>query len=104
MNRAEVATDNHLKTIIALVENSRLVNVAVPVLYNICCDYGMLHLVQQPQQADLLEPAQVRVVEYGLIPTLITALSAEALDASSPAFTYLCRLFELGLPHRMPSP
>lgn len=39
-NRARVIDSNHLGSIISLLSNDSLLAFVIPVLYNICVDYG----------------------------------------------------------------
>ena len=45
-NRSRVVDGNALSLIIKRLANPRLVAVAVPVLFNICADFGMFYLFQ----------------------------------------------------------
>ena len=44
-NRQRLMERDSLRSIIIKLNNVELTSVAIPVLYNICCDYGKLHVL-----------------------------------------------------------
>ncbi|MCJ1472781.1 hypothetical protein MMC13_001430 [Lambiella insularis] len=78
-NRQRVVLDNNLRFVIKQLDNPQLLSIVVPVLYNICSDF---------------EPAQTLALADGLYLRLVEILEIGIL-ASSPSFSYLCRLLDM---------
>ena len=53
-NRDRVITHRHWSSILARLDDPKLLHVTVPIIYNICMDYGMcLHLLHEVNNAQL---------------------------------------------------
>ena len=76
------------------LDNSSLHSIAIPVLYNICCDYGQYPQSFSANELTGTEPAQKRIFQSRL-PSLMTHLLEEGLVDSTPSFGCLCRLFDM---------
>lgn len=92
-NRELVVSQRVLPSIIKKLENDSLANLAVPVLYNICIDYGkkILFLGVEGNADSISEPAQEAVRENLLCPALIDLLARESFDFR-PLLGYVCPL------------
>jgi hypothetical protein len=95
-NRQRIASQNHLQLIIQQLHNPRLSTIVVPVLFNICSDYGRLTpsgwLGKSANHPP--EPAQQLASEDKLYPILIAVLERGSL-AATPFLGYLCNLLHL---------
>lgn len=88
-------SDNNLRFIIKQLENPQLLSIVIPVLYNISSDFGTYDIQQaKPVCLTREEPAQRLALADGLYLRLIEIVESGML-ASSPSFSYLCRLLDL---------
>lgn len=94
-NRQRVIERKSLGSIIRLIyEDHSLASIWIPVLYNVCVDYGKPSFFQGVLSADAVrEPAQKHAVEAACLPALIEVFQKD-LCRSNALLNYACLLLE----------
>ena len=77
------------------LNDTSLLPFAIPVLYNICVDYGMSLPPRGRMFADLLEPAQKQASQSFLTKELIDLISSPRFRESSAFIGYVCKLLDM---------
>lgn len=100
-NRARVVESNYLPSIILQLQDTSLIPFAIPVLYNICIDYGelksfgwLIHLLTSP------EPAQKQASDFFLTKELIELISSPKFDDAKAFLGYICKILDLMVTQR----
>lgn len=92
-----VVSQEVIPSIIEQLQDDSLAKLVIPVLYNICVDYGKTILLTLKSNAnDVSEPAQEAVRENLLCPALIDLLARESFD-SQPLLGYVCPLLSFSI-------
>jgi len=99
-NRKRVVDRNYTLPIIELFQNPAVMHVAVPVIYNICVDFGrcsspMIVLGSLWSNADFAaEPAQAQVAANGICYSLLELLAGGSITGNA-LLTYTYELVEM---------
>ena len=94
-NRRRVISNNFLSPLIYHLDNHHLITTIIPVLYNVCNDFGkLLYCPIRHTLIDRAEPGQAEALSSGLYPRLIQVLERGDLSRT-PFLSYLCRLLDL---------
>jgi hypothetical protein len=101
-NRARVVSSDSLRSVIFQLTDTSLLPFTIPVLYNICVDYGILclQLPVAPQANFLLEPAQQQASDLCLSKELIQLISSPRFNDSRAFLGYTCKILELLITRR----
>lgn len=100
-NRARVIASNYIPSIIFQLKDSSLIPFAIPVLYNVCIDYGKLtHSSIKSIYLIFQEPAQQRACTAGLTNELIDLMSGPRFNDSRVFLGYICKLMDLMVTQR----
>ena len=99
-NRARVVSGNYLPILISQLDNTSLLPFAIPVLYNICIDYGKSEIPQTVNILTSIEPAQLYASNSLLGIRLVTLLSSSGFGNSIALLEYSCKLLELLISQR----
>jgi len=95
-NRARVVTSNYLPSIILQLKDTSLLPFAIPVLYNICVDYGKLSSTKCNNNLLIFqEPAQLQASNSFLTKELIELISGPALTDCKAFLGYICKTLDL---------
>lgn len=94
-NRQRVLERNSIISILKLVYDPQLTDTAIPVLYNICTDYGkrMPAILQSCSANRVREPAQQQAANDGTVSVLVRILQSGDY-AWDPLLSYLWQLLE----------
>lgn len=100
-NRARVVASSCLPSIILQLQDTSLLPFAIPVLYNICIDYGelnafdtLMHLLTSP------EPAQKQASDFFLTKELIELISSPRFNDAKAFLGYICKILDLMVTQR----
>ncbi|KAI0129707.1 GTP binding protein [Xylariales sp. AK1849] len=85
-NRARVVAADCLPKIVNLLNNDSVLAFVIPVLFNICVDYGTY---------SLQEPAQVAAYKAGINPELVTLISGPRAANAEAFMNIICKLLAL---------
>jgi hypothetical protein len=97
-----VVAPNFLHSIIIQLRDSSLLPFAIPVLYNICIDYGKSTLPVRGGHMKLtfVEPAQQQASNLYLSKELIGLVSSPRFSDSRAFLGYICKLLDLLITQR----
>jgi hypothetical protein len=96
-----VVASNYLPSIINQLKDTSLFSFAIPVLYNICIDYGMLLINSREHSLTQAEPAQQQASNSFLSKELIELISSPRFMDSKALLGYTCKILDLLITQRM---
>jgi len=91
---------NYLPLLISQLQDTSLLPFAIPVLYNICIDYGKLEIIKSVDKLTPIEPAQIQASNSLLGKELIELISSPRYAGSMAFLGYSCKLLGLLISHR----
>jgi hypothetical protein len=96
-----VVASNYLPSIISNLKDVPLLPFAIPVLYNICIDYGKISIIIQTYRLTFTEPAQQQASAASLTRELIELISSPRFNNARAFFGYICKILEFMVAQRM---
>lgn len=107
-NRKIVVDDNYTLAILRHSVNPELIQVAIPVIYNICMDFGKTPIVPTSKSHKLIkhirtEPAHVQLASNQTAYIFSYLLRDGSLDDNDSLLNFVCDLIELATEQGMSS-
>jgi hypothetical protein len=95
-NRATVVKDNYTFAILRQLQRPELIKVVIPVIYNLCVDFGIYSLSQMYSHGWLdLEPAQSQLAGNKIVYILLKLVKDNAFQGNDTLLDYVYELIEL---------
>jgi hypothetical protein len=96
-NRQRVVAKGSLSAIAAIMDDESLLDYVLPVLFNICADYGMLssQAISWMLTNDQLEPAQIHAAEAQVTEELIELIDSPSVRTNRAMIDHITRFLEM---------